>query len=133
MSKIPNPNHQIPTDAQPAKKPFDLKERALEFAVSAIGITENLPRSPGGYAVANQLARAGSAIGANIEEGDGAETKPDKRRSMVIARKEAREARYWLRVIERKWPKLGDVRPDIAEASELVKILSSVISKIGQP
>lgn len=52
------------------------------------------------------------------------------RRAFVIARKEAREARYWLRLIDRMLGKKIPVRPDINEASELVYILSAIISKL---
>ena len=86
---------------------------------------------PHGYGkIADQVARSGSSVGANIEEADGAVSRADKRKSFVTARKEAREARYWLRLIDRTLGKKVPVRADIEEASELVYILSAIISKL---
>jgi four helix bundle protein len=68
-------------------------------------------------------------VGANIEEADGAFTRPDFRNKMVIARKEARETNYWLRLISEKY-KSDILSKDIQESHELIKICSSIISKI---
>ena len=65
-----------------------------------------------------------------MEEADGAVSRADKRRAFVIARKEARETRYWLRLLERKLGMKVPVRADIHEASELVYILSAIITKL---
>lgn len=81
--------------------------------------------------IADQLARSGSSIGANVEEADGAVSRADKKQAFVIARKEAREARYWLRLIDRIMGAKVPVRADVDEASELVYILSAIIYKLG--
>ncbi|MBP7055554.1 MAG: hypothetical protein KBB52_01710 [Candidatus Omnitrophica bacterium] len=47
-----------------------------------------------------------------------------------MARKEAKEARYWLRIISGKYIKREEVALDIIEAQELVNILSAIINKI---
>jgi four helix bundle protein len=49
--------------------------------------------------IRTQLAKAGTSIGANVEEADGALTKKDFVNKIAIARKEAKETRYWLRLI----------------------------------
>src|SRR5262245_5393796 len=129
--EIPKPNSQQKPNSQPRKapKPYDLRDRTFEFAVRILDITATLP--PNGYGkIADQLARSGSSVGANVEEADGAVSRADKRRAFVIARKEAREARYWLRLIDRKLGTRVPVREDIDEASELVYILSAIISKL---
>src|SRR5262245_44195115 len=128
-SQSPNPN-EIP-NFQPGtpRKPYDLRDRTFEFAVRILDIAAALPT--GGYGmIADQLARSGSSIGANVEEADGAVSRPDKRRAFVIARKEAREARYWLRLLDVKLGKKVPVGADIDEASELVYILSAIINKL---
>ena len=55
-------------------------------------------RGPGARAVAKQLLDSGPSIGANAEEAQEAQTKPDYCAKMAISRKESRETRYWLRV-----------------------------------
>ena len=112
-------------------KPFDLKERSLLFAVRILKAAAMLPENSEARIVRKQLARAGSSIGSNIEEADGAITKPDKRRMFAIARKEARETRYWLRIVQHLWSPGVNVEGDLAEASELLKILSTIIAKLG--
>jgi len=127
-NEIPTPKPQQIPNAQP-RKPYDLRDRTFEFAVRILDIAAALP--PGGLAgIADQLSRSGSSIGANVEEADGAVSRPEKRRAFVIARKEARETRYWLRLIDRKLGKKVPVRADIDEASELVYILSAIINKL---
>ena len=77
-----------------------------------------------------QLIRAGTSIKANVEEADGAYTRPDFRRMMVIARKEAREVNYRLGLIAGKYIKSDLVTADIQESTELIKIFSSIVFKI---
>ena len=110
-------------------KPYDIRERTMQFALRVLEISGKLPEKREGYAVRDQFVRSGTSIGANVEEADGAVSKADKRKSLVIARKECRETRYWLNLIVRKWgPK--ELSNDIGEATEILYILSSIITKL---
>ncbi|MGV8150059.1 MAG: four helix bundle protein [Alkaliphilus sp.] len=51
------------------------------------------------YVLSKQLLRAGTSIGANVEEAQAAQSKADFISKMSIASKEARETRYWLRLL----------------------------------
>lgn len=51
------------------------------------------------YDIARQLLRSGTSIGANTEEAIGAESKKDFIHKLSIAYKEARETKYWLRLL----------------------------------
>src|SRR2546427_4017280 len=125
-----NPKSQIPNPNRPPKKadtsidpkPYDLKERSLLFAIRMVKVAAMLPENSEAKIVRRQIARAGTSIGANIEEADGAISRPDKRRSFSIARKETRETRYWLRIIQRLWSPGVHVDADIMEATELLNI-----------
>lgn len=97
--------------------------RILEIAAA-------LPDESGAQALKKQLVEAGTWIGANVEEGDGAVSRADKRKNFTIARKEARETRYWLTLVNRVWGKSVDVKGDLQEATELLYILSAIISKL---
>ncbi len=55
---------------------------------------------------------------------------PNVTKSPVVARKESRETRYGLRVVDRKWPAIG-VQSDITEATEILCILSAIIRKLS--
>jgi four helix bundle protein len=112
------------------KKPFDIKERTFQLAVEIVKLTKVLPRTVDGIAVARQLIRCGTSIGANVEEADGAESKRDFIHKMSIARKEARETRYWLRLIQAA-SLVADanlILPLIQESDEIVRILSTIIA-----
>jgi len=118
-SQAPNP-----------KKPYDIRERTLQFAVRIIELAGTLPENAEGRTVKQQIVRSGTSIGANVEEGDGAVSRADKRKSFTIARKESRETRYWLSLIDRVWGKEIDVRTDIQEATEILYILSAIVDKL---
>ena len=53
------------------------------------------------FVISRQLLRCPTSIGANVEEANAAQTKKDFIAKMSIASKEAREARYWLRLLDK--------------------------------
>jgi four helix bundle protein len=79
------------------------------------------------YSVADQILRSGTAIGANIEEATGGFTKKEFAVKIGIAYKEARETRYWLRILH-----AGGCLDDkvfdsmLADCEELIRILGSI-------
>ena len=72
-------------------------ERVIDFcyAVQADAVRDPLIR---------QLVRGATSIGANYCEADEAESKKDFRHKIALCRKEARETRYWLRLIAKACP-----------------------------
>ena len=76
-----------------------------------------------------QLVKSGTSIGANVEEADGAVTKRDFINKIAIARKEAKETKYWLRLIAGKYIKTELLEGDIKEVQEIINILSAIINK----
>jgi four helix bundle protein len=80
--------------------------------------------------LANQLLRAGTSIGANVEEGQAGQSRADFIAKYSIACKEARETNYWLRLLV-----AADVLPVtkleglIDESSQLIAILTTIIKK----
>jgi len=90
-----------------------------------------LPDTPEGRRIRGQLAGAGTSVGANYQEGNGALTKKEMRKSFGVSRKEARESLFFLKAISGKMIQVEEVEPDIKEAQEIVNIFSSIIQKIG--
>lgn len=86
-----------PVVASPAK-PL-IQQRTFEFAVRVLRVVRAMPRGVADQVIARQLARCGTSIGANVEEAQGAQSKAEFTRKMNIARGEAREAVYWLRLV----------------------------------
>ena len=111
-------------------------ERSFEFAVRIVRLCRFLETQDRvSRTLANQLLRAGTSIGANIEEGQAGQSKADFTAKMAIARKEARETLYWLKLLKAseiiEVEKLGGITK---EADELVRILTSIVktSQLGK-
>ena len=80
------------------------------------------------YELASQLWRAGTSIGANVEEAQAAQSRADFRSKMSIAAKEARESHYWLRLTrDGKVLPDSEVDPLIDAIIEIKKILISIV------
>jgi len=116
-------------EAMTGEKPFDIKERTFEFGVRIVRLVNTLPRTVAGIKMGEQLVKSGTSIGANVEEADGAESKRDFIHKMSIARKEARETRYWLRIVRATGlsKDTQEVSYLLQESDELVRILSAIV------
>ena len=116
------------------EKIFDIRLRSLKFAVLIIKLSFLLPRNAAGYAIASQIVRSGTSIGANIHEAQDSSSKKEFTHSMTISLKEARETEYWLFVIqEADLINNSMLTEALREIKELIKILTTIVkkSKIG--
>ncbi|MBP5094223.1 MAG: four helix bundle protein [Abditibacteriota bacterium] len=75
-----------------------LLDCSFEFAKTIVNIADNIKTPKSSYMI-NQLARAGTSVGANIYEAQYAHGKPDFIAKLEIALKEANETRYWLKLL----------------------------------
>jgi four helix bundle protein len=76
--------------------------------------------------------KCGTSIGANTEEAEEGQTKPDFIAKLSIARKEAREARFWLRLsLKAAVVTRDEIAWELQESGELLAMLISAI-KTGQ-
>ena len=108
--------------------PYDIRERTFRFAVRVIQAIRCLPDDAATRVVAYQLVKSATSVGANVEEADGAESVRDSIHKTSIARKEARESRYWLRVIRAAILDDQEFAALEQESDELVRILSTMIA-----
>src|SRR5689334_19553521 len=83
---------------------YDLEERTAIFAERVIDFAVDLERNPVSLPLITRLVRSATSIGANYCEADDAETKRDFRHKIGLCRKEARETKYWFRMIARALP-----------------------------
>jgi four helix bundle protein len=112
----------------PNGKPFDIHVRLLAFACDIVRAAQFLhTRGPIGRALSYQLLSAGTSVGANAEEADGASSRDDFIAKNRIALKEAKETRFRLRVLRNC--DLLDARfdPIVTESDELVRILGKIV------
>jgi four helix bundle protein len=110
-------------------KPFDYRERSFLFTCDVVAFARIV--ADRGYILgrlAAQLVDSGGSVGANLEESADAQTKPDFISKQCIALKEARETRFWLRVIATSEPSFATrAQPLIFEATEFVRMLTKSI------
>jgi four helix bundle protein len=115
---------------------YDLKDRTFNFSLGIVKFCTLVSKNPEVKELSRQLLRSGTSVGANVEEADGSRTRKEFANKMTIARNEAREAAFWLRLIlgsELLHNKLNIDKAKylLLESEELRKILSSIIGKIN--
>jgi len=105
----------------------DLEERSMAFALEVVALVERLPKGRSGDAVARQLIRSGTSIGANYREANCAESREDFVHKIGIARKEAAETGFWLELIAES-PHLQAQGTEVLlnEVRELLAILTTI-------
>ena len=80
--------------------------------------------------MSKQLLRSGTSIGANINEAQAGQSKNDFIAKMAIASKEARESKYWIKLlIETKYldKEDGYTKSLLNEIEEIIKLLTSIV------
>src|ERR1700736_5680017 len=139
LPQIPNPKNQIPRKIQNPNKQSnvenpprrDLEDRTFQFAQAVRIFVKTLPRNISNAEDVRQLVRASGSVAANWIEADEALSKKDFLMRVKICRKEAKESRLFLRLIDAGLTKeIVSSREGLAkEARELTLIFSAIISK----
>jgi four helix bundle protein len=111
-------------------KPNPVREKSFDFALEIIKLSRVLVEDKE-YVISKQLMRSGTAIGALIEEAIGAESRRDFLHKMSVAHKEAREAHYWLRLLDASHllPE-ENLADNIAKVDELVRLLTAITRSV---
>ncbi|HEX7192394.1 MAG TPA: four helix bundle protein [Thermoanaerobaculia bacterium] len=113
---------------QKAEGRNDIRERAFDFACRIVRLHQSVARNATSRPLLLQLLRAGTSIGANLEEAEAGQTKPDFIAKCRIALKEARETHFWLRLISAtETVKPNRLAPLVQESNELVAILTTIV------
>ena len=112
-------------------KIYDLEDRTLGFAKKVRALLKRLPRTIANVEDGKQLNNASGSVGANYIEANEALSKKDFVMRIKICRKEAKESRYWLKLVDTGENKsLGADRMNlIAESTELMKIFAAILHK----
>jgi four helix bundle protein len=114
-----------------AGKVYDLEERTFLFAKRVRAFIKRLPRTLANTEDCRQLINTPGSVGANYIEANEALSRKDFRMRTRISRKEAKESRYWLRLIECGEDAAVELERKalIQESTELLKILSAILQK----
>ena len=115
----------------PYSKRFDLEARTYDFAKRVRAFVKRLPRSMANAVDAKQLLRSSGSVGANYIEANESLSKKDFLLRIKICRKEAKEAGYWLRLLDLcSDPGIEKERSRLVqESTELVKIFNAIATK----
>jgi four helix bundle protein len=129
LKKMSNDKVQSSNQIQSSnEKAFDLEERTGRFGEVIIEFVKTLERNEINRPLIGQLVDAGTSVGANYMEADGAESKKDFRHKIAICKKEAKETKHWLRMIRKANPhKAVECEKLWQEAHELTLIFSSIL------
>ena len=106
-----------------------IQQRSFDLSVRVVRLRRHLDRQPGTVrALSSQLVRAGTSVGANVEEAQAGQSRADFICKISIALKEARETCYWLRVLAASGVVSGDSFSDLQDEAERVKkILGQIV------
>jgi four helix bundle protein len=113
------------------QKQYDLEERTLAFAKQARHFVNILPKTIGNIEDGKQFIRSSGSVGANYIEANDAVSKKDFIYRIRICRKEAKESRFWLQLLDTNhMHELEGLRAKLFdEATELMKIYGAILSK----
>ena len=101
-------------------------ELSFEFSLKIIELYKRLVEKKE-FVLSKQILRSGTSIGANVEEAIAAQSRKDFISKMAIASKEARETRYWLRLLDKS--RLVDIEYSeyLIGVEHLINILTKIV------
>ena len=113
---------------KPPKK-FDLEDRTFEFANNSKEFLKRIDKSTHNIEYYRQLIRSSGSVAANFIEANESFSRNDFSHRIKICRKEAKESRLWLRLIDINEQSESKRASLIQEATELMKIFGAILEK----
>ncbi len=117
----------IREDAAGSRDGYDLEERTAKFGEAVIDFLKKIPRGPHTYRLIDQLTGCGTSIGGNYCEADDAVSRKEFVLKINTCRKEAREAKFFIRMLARAVP---DLKPEARILWEEARALHLIFSRI---
>ena len=119
-----------PNENDSSRHAFDLEKRTAKFGEEIIRFVKRIPRNAENNRLIGQLVGCGTSVGANYCEANEAVSIKDFKCTIGRCVKEAKEAKFFLRMIAASEPKLADeARLLYREAKELYLIFASIFRK----
>ncbi len=123
-------NPQPEPSGDQAAKVYDLAERTARFGEMVLRFCKSLQLGTINRPLVDQLIRAATSIGANYCEADEAISKRDFRHKIAVCKKEAKEAKYWLRLFATiEDSRKVELRSQWQEAHEIHLIFCAIYRK----
>src|ERR1700742_1181143 len=111
-------------------KKFDLEDRTFDFANNCKEFLKRIDKSLHNIEYYKQLIRSSGSVAANLKEANESFSRNDFSHRIKICRKEAKETRLWLRLIDTNEQSEAQRVLLIQEATELMKIFGAILEKI---
>lgn len=112
-------------------KKFNLEDRTFDFANNCKEFLKKIERNIHNIEYYKQLIRSSGSVAANFIEANESFSRNDFSHRIKICRKEAKESRLWLRLIDINEQQLSATRDAlIQETIELTKIFGAMLEKI---
>ncbi|MCK4998221.1 MAG: four helix bundle protein [Anaerohalosphaera sp.] len=113
-----------------SSKKYDLEDRTFEFAKKTRAFVKQLSKCLANIEDGKQLVRSSGSVGANYIEANEALSKKDFLMRIKICRKEAKESRYWLKLLDINDESMERERGFLqTEAKELTHIFGAIVTK----
>jgi four helix bundle protein len=110
-----------------------VRDKSYVFALSVVKTVRRLRAREREFELSGQLVRAATSIGANVEEAIAGQSRRDFAAKMAIASKEARETKYWLRLMaDAEMLNVDGSHRLLEQCEELVRILTSIVKTAQQ-
>lgn len=106
-------------------------DKSYQFSLRTVALFRYLTTEKKEYPLSKQLLRSGTSIGANMEEAAGGSSRNDFKAKLDIPHKEARETKYWLRLLRDSTileTKAADSM--IQDCEELLKLLVAILKSL---
>ena len=117
-------------EEESCSRPREIRERSFAYALRAVKLYQFLQKQKdgAGWVLGKQYLRSSCSVGANIEEAQASESRPDFIHKLGIAQKEARESLFWLRLLcEAQAVSGAKLAPLMQETDELTSVLTSIL------
>ncbi len=111
-------------------RPKNIEDRSADYAIRAIRLYRYLQqkRDGAGIVLGRQFLRSATSIGANLTEAQSGESKADFIHKCAVAQKEARESRYWLKLMCRaELAPVASLATLLQETEEIVEVITAII------
>ncbi len=103
-----------------------VREKSFAFSLVIIDLFKRL-KAENEFVISKQLLRSATSIGANIEEASAGFSSKDFIYKMTIASKEARETKYWLRLLDEGNLTSINVSNELKMSEELIRLLTAIV------
>jgi four helix bundle protein len=104
-----------------------VQNKSYDFALRIVKVYKYLSQEKKEFVLSKQLLRSGTSVGANIEEAIGGQSKADFFAKLTIAYKEARESKYWIKLLrDSDYLTLEQSDDLLKDVEELLRIIGSI-------